>query len=100
MACFLAPAAAAVVMTAARKKVPAKYHLEWLLLMQWGGVLVLLVDHVASGEIVPHFPFYTAGWEKIWPEILSVGVPMTMVIFAVWTVMIFVHGHIRLKKSN
>ncbi|MCL5435761.1 MAG: hypothetical protein M1275_01640 [Patescibacteria group bacterium] len=92
MACFLAPATAAVAVSAAKSKIPARYHPERLLLMLWGGVLVLLVDHIASGEVVFYFPFFTRGWNEIWPEIVSVGVPMALVILAVWGIMVWVDG--------
>ena len=100
MACFIAPAAAAVVTSVIRKKVPAKYHIDWLLLMLWGGVLMLVVDHIASGEVVLHFPFFTAGWEKIWPEVLSVGLQMTVVIFVVWGAMVLLANRKRHPLSS
>jgi hypothetical protein len=95
MACFLAPTTAAIVTTVIRKKIPAGYHINWLLMMLWGGVLMLLVDHVISGELVPYPPFLTAGIDKIVPEVIAVGIPMTIIVFAAWIVMIAVFS-----KSN
>jgi len=89
MCCFAAPATAAIIVTTAKKKIPEKYHIEWLLSMLWGGVFMLIVEHLAHQEVVPYFPFFTAGWSEMWPEILRVGVPMVAFIFVVWASMIF-----------
>lgn len=88
MACFAAPATAAIITTAVKRKVPKKYHPEWLLSILWGGVLMLIVEHVAHQEVVPYFPFFTSGWSEMWPEILRVGLPMTLIIFIIWGAMI------------
>jgi len=88
MACFLAPTAAAIVTTTIRRKIPAKYHVNWLFAMLWGGVIVLVVDHLASGELVPYPPFLTAGMDKILPEIFIVGIPMTLAVILVWAIMV------------
>ncbi|MCL5410933.1 MAG: hypothetical protein M1324_03740 [Patescibacteria group bacterium] len=98
MACFLAPAATAIVTTAANKKIPKHYHMDWLLAMQWGGVVMLIIDHIANKEIVPYFPFFTAGWSKIWPEILKNGVPMTVGVFVLWFTAIQISWLIEKKK--
>jgi len=58
--------------------------------MLWGGVLMLIVDHLRSGELVPYPPFLTAGVEKIVPEVFQVGVPMTIVVFVAWMAMLVV----------
>ncbi|HRY52443.1 MAG TPA: hypothetical protein P5089_01165 [Candidatus Portnoybacteria bacterium] len=84
MACFIAPAAAAIAATAIKKRMPSCWHFGKLTLMLWGGVLMLLVDHAATGEIIPYFPFFTRSWNEIWPEIIKIGLPMTLLIFAVW----------------
>ncbi|MDD5679749.1 MAG: hypothetical protein PHI59_00690 [Candidatus Omnitrophica bacterium] len=90
MACFLIPAGAAVLTTAAGKKVPEKYHFNWLNSMLWGGVLMLAVEHVAHGEIVLYPPFLTAGLSEVWPEMMRVGIPMTLIIFIIWGIMVAV----------
>jgi len=90
MACFAVPTAAAIVTTAICKKVPEKYHLNWLNSMLWGGVVMLAVEHIAHGEVVLYPPFLTAGLPEVWPEMIKVGVPMTLVIFLIWGVMIAV----------
>jgi hypothetical protein len=95
MACFLAPAATAIITTGLKKKIAPKYHLEWLNTMLWGGVIMLIVDHIANGEIVPYPPFLTAmqkanGISTMLREIITVGGLMTLAIFAVWATMVFV----------
>lgn len=100
MACFVAPATAAIAMMAVSKKVPAKYHLDWLLLMFWGGTVMLIVDHIISGEVVFQFPFFTAGQSKIWQEILQAGVPMVAAIFAVWGIMVAVANYRRRPETQ
>ena len=90
MACFVVPTAAAIVTTVAGKKVPEKYHLNWLNSMLWGGVAMLAVEHISHGEVVLYPPFLTAGFPEVLPEMLKVGVPMTLIIFLIWGVMVAV----------
>ena len=87
MACFLVPTAAAIVTTAVGKKVPEKYHMNWLNSMLWGGVAMLAVEHIAHKEVVPYPPFLTAGLAEVFPETMKVGIPMTLAIFVIWGVM-------------
>jgi len=90
MACFLVPTAAAIVTTAVGKKVPEKYHMNWLNSMLWGGVVMLAVEHIAHKEVVPYPPFLTAGISEFLPEMLRVGIPMTVSIFLIWGIMVAV----------
>ena len=70
MACFLAPAAVAIVTTVVQKRVQKKeeavagehserftgkwtQRLRWLNTMLWGGVLLLALEHIWHGEVVP-----------------------------------------------
>ncbi|MFA6525850.1 MAG: hypothetical protein WCT26_00340 [Candidatus Buchananbacteria bacterium] len=94
MACFIAPAVAAMAVTAVNKKIPQKLHPEWLMSMLWGGTLMLIVDHIASGEIVPYLPFLTAANNPIamLREILTLGVIMTAAIVVVWLAMVLIAG--------
>ena len=88
MACFVVPTAAAIVTTAIGKKVPEKYHMNWLNSMMWGGVVMLAVEHIAHGEVVLYPPFLTAGLSEVWPEMMRVGIPMTLSVFLIWGVMV------------
>ena len=88
MACFVVPTGVAIVTTALRKKVPEDLHLDWLNSMLWGGVVMLAVEHVSHGEVVPYPPFLTAGLHEVLPEMLRVGVPMALAIFLIWGIMV------------
>ncbi len=116
MACFIAPAGVALVTTVARKivekrendpsahgaerrpdKMPGKWtqRLGWLNTMLWGGVAMLVLEHVVSGELVPWPPFLTAlqtpgGAGAALREIAIIGGGMTAAVCAVWAVMVLV----------
>ena len=85
MACFLVAAAVGIFTTVFAKKIPEKYHIEWLNVMIWGGVLALLVEHVWHGEIVPWFPFLTAmgspdDTAAMVTEMAQIGIPILLTI--------------------
>ena len=101
MSCFLVPLAQAIVTSAYRKAnkssiekpdaSPLKRHLPTLEKMLWGGSLMLIVDHIINGELTWRFPFFTAlgkvgGGEVMLKEMLTVGVPMSVVVTAIWAV--------------
>lgn len=113
MACFIVPAAEAVVVKvverSARKKeqtaadghaedqqteekIPLSVKLKWLSRMLWGGVILLLFEHIWHGEVVPWFPFLTAMSDaedtvEMLKEMATVGVTMAVLVTAVWFVM-------------
>jgi hypothetical protein len=104
MACFVAPTTVALITTATRKTIPAKYHIEWLNTMLWGGVIMLIVDHIMSGEIIFSPPFLTAmrspaEFVVALKEIATTGVAMTVAIFVVWAVMVLV-ANMNTKKAQ
>ena len=107
MACFVVPAAEAVVVTIAEKvaekkekkqeasgngtaeavsKIPFSTKLKWLRNLLWGGVLLLAFEHVWHGEVVPWFPFLTGAEDPaaMIGEMLTVGVMMAVFVTAVW----------------
>jgi len=100
MCCFLVPLTQAIATSAYRKTneknienaaSPLKRHLPALEKMLWGGSLMLIVDHIISGELSWRFPFFTAldqvgGAYVMLREMLTVGVPMSLVLTAVWGV--------------
>ncbi len=118
MACFLAPAAEAIVSTAVtmivekkEKKrgvvrvklegdkieeasgIPFSRKLKWLNGMLWGGSALLAFEHVWHGEVVPWFPFLTAAADKadasvMLHEIATTGATMAVLVTAVWLVML------------
>ncbi|MGI6045592.1 MAG: hypothetical protein ACOYCA_01975 [Eggerthellaceae bacterium] len=120
MACFLVGGGEAIVVSAVRAKVKkneiekgiidengnqltdASEHgicwtrkLSWLMNMLWGGVILLLIEHVWHGEVVPFPPFLTAMNDPtaipvMLQEIGTVGVGMAVLVTAVWFVMTLV----------
>ena len=95
MACFTAPATVAIITTVTRKKIPARYHIEWLNTMFWGGVAMLIIEHITHGEVVFFPPFLTAMKSPsdtmvMLKEIATIGVSMTIAIFIAWMIMVLV----------
>ena len=88
MACFLVSSGLGVITTLLRKKFPQKYRINWLNFMLWGGAVMLAVEHIAHGEIVPYPPFLTAGLSQVLPEMLKIGVPMAVVSILIWSTMV------------
>ena len=100
MACFVVPLAQAAVTSAIRKSNEKNNrsehsafarHLPALEKMLWGGSVMLIVDHVINGELTWRFPFFTAldqagGGMVMLREMLTVGVPMSLVLTAAWLV--------------
>ena len=112
MACFLVPAAEAVVTTLAAKllksrekarnveirlpdgsvetatRVTFSTKLGWLNRLLWGGSALLAFEHVWHGEVVPFFPFLTAVRDGETSEMLaemgSAGVMMAALVTVVW----------------
>jgi hypothetical protein len=93
MACFTVPMTLAIVIGAIRKKIPAIYHINWLIALLGGGVVALAVEHIAHGEVVLYPPFLTAmsspsDTAVMLHEISTVGVAMTVICVAVWIAMV------------
>lgn len=100
MSCFVVPLAQAIITSAYRKtnekaiensNSALKRHIPALEKMLWGGSVMLIVDHVINGELTWRFPFFTAlelegGGAVMLREMLSVGLPMSLIITAVWAV--------------
>jgi len=110
MACFVAPAATAIVTTVVQRivekredgrtpeqaeKVRGKWsqRLRWLNTMLWGGTALLALEHMWHGELVPWPPFLTAMQTPgetgpMLHEILTYGVTMTAVVIVAWGIMV------------
>lgn len=110
MACFLVPAAEAIVTTVATQVIKSKEKKEagtshsqaiveasqislskkmgWLNKMLWGGSALLAFEHVWHGEVTPFFPFLTAVSDGNAMEMLQEmsvnGVLMAVIVTAVW----------------
>ena len=81
MACFIVPLTQAVATTVYRKVTKQSdtfvgRNLRTLELMLWGGSMMLLVDHLINGELF--------AWNL--REVLTIGVPMSVVVTAVWAI--------------
>ena len=130
MACFLIPAAEAVVTTIAAKviekrekepaevsvrfngdtvekaaKIPFSKKVKWLRNMLWGGSALLAFEHVWHGEVVPWFPFLTAAGDpadaaEMLHEMATVGVAMAAVVTAVWLAMLAVSSFIEKRAQK
>jgi len=112
MACFIVPLTQAFVTTAIRRGMSKKEttlgssivrHLPLLEAMLYGGSAMLVVDHIASGELSIVYPFFTAlsmaGSDAIWHEVLSVGLPMSIVVTVLWSVIVAIRAH-RVQSSR
>jgi hypothetical protein len=127
MACFLVPAAEAIVVTTAlvvaKKKeqkiqapqladegkfeqTPSKIawskKLGLLAGLLWGGVLLLAFEHFWHGEIVPFPPFLSAmsspeDTQVMLQEMSTIGVSMAVAVTAVWGV-VCAFADAKLKK--
>ena len=129
MACFLAPAVEAVVVTIIKKKLEKKealqfasnhkeiisydqcktdfswsHKLNWLKNLLWGGVFLLAIEHIWHGEVILWPPFLTAmnNPENIVPmlyEIATVGVCMAVFVTAIWFIMVLASANIYRKTA-
>ncbi len=115
MACFLVPAAEAVVTTIISKAIDKKdqsvdtsrftHKIKWLNNMLWGGSALLAFEHLWHGEIVPWFPFLTAAGNpedmaEVLHEMSTVGVTMAVLVTAVWLGMVIVTNMIEKKAAS
>lgn len=102
MCCFVVPLAQAIATTVVRRHNRENIengtcnsfvkNLSKFELMLWGGSAMLIVDHIINGEVVPFWPFFTAlneegGAMTMLSEMLTVGVPMSVIVTAVYSLM-------------
>ena len=97
MACFLVPMVGAIGINVAervvKKERAERWKLGWLNKMLWGGVALLAVEHVWSGEIVPWPPFLTAmeNPADVGPMLTEMGthgLSMAVLVTVVWAIMV------------
>lgn len=109
MACFIAPAAEAIVTTAVQKLIgkerAERLKLKWLNIMLWGGVIILAVEHIWHGEVVPWPPFLTAmanpaDTAQMLHEMATVGTAMAITITLVWALMVVVYNVLVSKSAE
>jgi hypothetical protein len=104
MACFLVPGTLGVITTALRKKVPEKWHVNWLNTMLWGGVIALAVEHIAHQEVVPFPPFLTAMKNPadipiMLHEMATIGGAMAICIVVTWFILVAIASTIEEKAK-
>jgi hypothetical protein len=85
--------ATGIVTTVFRKKIPAALKIGWLNIMLWGGVAMLVIEHIAHGEVVFYPPFLTAMQNPadipvMLQEVATVGGTMTIAIVVVWIILV------------
>lgn len=119
MACFIAPAAEAIVTTAITKVIESKEtntktssnqvrfssKLKKLNHFLWGGTALLAFEHFWHGEITPFFPFITAAGNsadtaEMLNELSTVGVSMAVLITVMWGVLTVAESIIAKRKST
>lgn len=128
MACFIVPAAEAVITTAVTRIVKSKEKEEtvkvsfehgsvveadrikfstklgWLNKMLWGGSALLAFEHAWHGEIVPFFPFFTSvetgQTAEMLAEMGTAGVAMAALVTAVWGGMLAVSSFAEKRAIN
>ena len=108
MACFIVPLVQAAATSLYRKlnakgisspdASALKRNVPALEKMLWGGSVMLIVDHIINGELTWRFPFFTAldkvgGGEVMLKEMLTVGVPMSVIVTACWVVYALLKEH-------
>ena len=116
MACFLVPAAEAIVTTVVSKTVNSKKSqaaaqnpfarkLKWLSKLLWGGSALLAFEHVWHGEVIPFPPFLTAAANpanaaEMLHEMATSGVAMAVLVTAVWVGMVIVSGIVEKRNGS
>ena len=115
MACFIVPAAEAIVTTIIdkvatkkqktseniqnttthvkdKKKNPFLLKLKWLSNLLWGGSILLAFEHVWHGEVTPWFPFLTGATDakSMFFEMATSGVAMAVLVTLVWVGMVII----------
>jgi len=112
MACFLVPAGEAIVTTVVQKVVDNREkkaggektkktglswsrRLSWLNKLLWGGTILLALEHVWHGEVVPWPPFLTATENLaevpvMLHEMATIGVGMAIFVTIVWAIIVMI----------
>lgn len=115
MACFIVPMVQAIATSIYRKSAGKsisapgasafKKNVPALEKMLWGGSVMLIVDHIINGELSWRFPFFTSlgvegGTQVFLKELLTVGVPMSVVLTAVWAVYALIKENGKVQTSK
>ena len=112
MACFLVPMGEAIVTSVVQKVVENREkkvgeertektglswsrRLSWLNKLLWGGTILLALEHIWHGEVVPWPPFLTAmenpaDVAPMLREMATVGVAMAITVTVVWAIIVII----------
>ncbi len=107
MACFLLPLALGtiiVVLKKIAKQAAERLKLDILAVMMLGGALVLMLEHMWHGEVVPWPPFLTAmqnpeDFATAMSELMTTGTTMSIVVTGTWASILLI-TRTRLQKIN
>ena len=107
MACFLVPGAEALVVSAINRRMGSRakdLKLHWLSTMLWGGFILLAIEHIWHGEVVPWPPFLTAmsNPADVGPmlhEMALVGSAMAVVVTITWIVLVAITSMITSRSE-
>lgn len=130
MACFVVPAAEAVITTIATKvvkskekepetiqvqfdgaeietveKIPFSRKMKWLSNLLWGGSGLLAFEHAWHGELTAWFPFLSgatnpADMTSILQEMATTGTAMAVLVTATWLGMVAVTSAVEKKAAK
>lgn len=118
MACFVVPAAEAIVTTAVQKiiKKKGKNHVGETTLkfseklgvlngLLWGGSGLLAFEHIWHGEITPFFPFLTAASDpeqtaEMLREMAVSGTSMALLVTAVWVTYVLISSKVHTNGTD
>ena len=99
MACFLVPGSEGIITTILAKVIgkerAERLKLRWLNTLLWGGTILLALEHIWHGEVVPWPPFLTAmknpaDTAAMYHEMATNGVAMALTVTFIWVVMLYV----------
>lgn len=111
MACFTAPLAEALVVSAVKSasksadthRNPFVRRLGWLRTMLFGGSFLLAIEHVWHGEITWKYPFLTAvedgNTADMLHEIATIGVAMAVLVTAAWAGLVLVAAAVERRRA-
>ena len=118
MACFVVPAAEAIVTTAVQKIIKKKENnngtekalrfsekLGVLNGLLWGGSGLLAFEHIWHGEITPFFPFLTAAADpeqtaEMLREMAVSGTSMALLVTAVWVAYVLISSKVHTTVTD
>ena len=95
----------AIAIGAIRKKIPASYHINWLIMLLGGGVVALALEHIAHQEVVLYPPFLTAmstpaATMVMLQEMATIGSAMVIACVVIWIILVSLASRVHDSKST